>query len=139
MHVVESCVRSFCVYQEIWMLTTGERLPCQAKDSNDADSCAVAIKKRADITGHIPRKISAACLLFIQRGGTITCIIIDSHNQYSLDLPQGGLQIPEFYSDDTDLMSKIKNLVKSAPILNLKNLCPNESLSFHPKQRMNFH
>jgi len=84
-------------------------------------------------------KISAAFSLFIQRGGTITCIIIDSHNQYSLDLPQGGLQIPEFYSDDTDLMSKIKNLVKSAPILNLKNLCPNESLSFHPKQRMNFH
>ena len=53
-HVVESCVRGFHVYQDIWLPITGERLPCQAEDSNDTDTFAVAIKKRADITGHVP-------------------------------------------------------------------------------------
>ena len=65
MHVVESCVRGFHVYQDIWTPTTGERLPCQAEESNDTDLYAVAIKKRADVIGHIPHKISAACSHFI--------------------------------------------------------------------------
>ena len=89
------------------MPITGERLPCQAEDSNYTDPFSVAIKKGADIIGHVPRKISRACSLFIERGGTITCIITDSHRQYSSDLPQGGLQIPcklEFHSEDADLM-----------------------------------
>ena len=67
---------------------------------------------------HIPCKISAVCFLFLQRGGTLICIITDSRRQLSSDLPQGGLQIPcklEFKCDDADLMSKIKKLVRSIP------------------------
>ena len=71
-HMVESCVRGFHVYQDIWTPTTGEGLPCQVEDSHDTDPYAVAIKKRADIIGHVPRKISAAYSRFIERGGTIT-------------------------------------------------------------------
>ena len=59
--MVDSCVRGFHVYQDIWTLSIGECLPCQVEDSNESDPYAVAVKKRADMIGHIPRKISAAC------------------------------------------------------------------------------
>ena len=67
-HVVESCVCGFHVYQDIWMPTTGERLSCQTEDSNAFDPYTVAIRKSANVIGHVPWKISAACLLFIERG-----------------------------------------------------------------------
>ena len=68
MHMVESCVRGFHVYQDIWTPITGKCLSCQMEDSNAFDPYAVAIRKGANIIGHVPRKISAACSLFIQRG-----------------------------------------------------------------------
>ena len=68
LHVVDSCVRGFHVYQDIWTPTTGERLSCQTEDSNEFDPYAVAIWKSVNVIGHVPRKISAACSLFIQRG-----------------------------------------------------------------------
>jgi len=96
------------VYQDIWAPVTGEHLPCKTEDSNAFDPYVVAVKKDTDVIGHIPRKISAACSLFVQGGGTLACIITDSRCQYSADLPQGGLQMPcklEFKCDDADLIS----------------------------------
>ena len=51
------------------------------EDSNVFDPYTVAIRKSANIIGHIyvPRKISAVCYLFVQRGGTLTCI---ANNQF---------------------------------------------------------
>ena len=121
--MVESCVRGFHVYQDIWTPSTGERLPCETEDMNPMDPYAVAIKNRREVIGHVPRKISAACFLFIQRGGTLNCIITDSRRQYSADLVQGGLQIPcklEFMCDDKALMSKIKKLVQSTPLIDFQ-------------------
>ena len=71
-HVVESCVRGFHVYQDIWTPTTGSRLSCQTEDSNAfnpyRDPYAVAIRPSANgVIGHVPRNISAACSLFIPR------------------------------------------------------------------------
>ena len=59
-------------------LDAGEQLTCLAEDSNDTNLYAVAMKKGADIIGHVPRKISVAYMypLFIQRGSTVTCIIM---------------------------------------------------------------
>ena len=62
-HVVESCVRGFHVYQDIWMPTTGERLSCQTEDSNAFDPYAVAIRKNANVIGRIPQKIFVVCSL----------------------------------------------------------------------------
>ena len=115
---MESCVRGFHIYQASWTPTTGVRLPCETEDINPTDPYAVAIKKGMVVIRHVPRKISAACYLFVQRGGTLDCIITDCHREYSSDLPQGGLQIPcklEFKCDDAKLMSKIKKLVQSTP------------------------
>ena len=72
LHVVDSCVRGFHVYQDVWTPVTGERLSCETEESNAFDPYAVAIRKSANVIGHVPRRISAACSLFIQRGGTLT-------------------------------------------------------------------
>ena len=106
-HKVTFCNNpSFHVYQDIWTPTTGERLSCQTEDSNAFDLYAVAItsRKSANVIGHVYWKISAACSLFIQRGGTLTCIIIDSRRQYSSDYHK-EVQVPcklEFKCDNAD-------------------------------------
>ena len=69
LHVIESFVRGFHEYQNIWTPVTGEHLPCETEDSNAFDPYTMAIKKDADVIGHIPRKISAACSIFVQGGG----------------------------------------------------------------------
>ena len=68
------------------------------EDSNAFNPYAVAIRKSENVIGHVPWKSAGS--LFIQRGGTLTCILIDSRRQYSADLPQGGLQIATLHGCD---------------------------------------
>ena len=46
------------------------------------------------MVGHLPKKTSSTCSLFIRKGGTIDCEVTDPNRKYSRDLPQGGLEIP---------------------------------------------
>ena len=92
MHEANSCVRGFHVYSNIWIPFVGETLTCEQESGNPQDPYAVAIKKGSEVIGHVPRKSSAACSLFLLLGGTIRCEITDSQRRYSSDLPQGGLQ-----------------------------------------------
>ena len=46
------------------------------------------------IVGHVPRKISAACLLFLGRQGSSIICTVCGVRRYSSDLPQGGLEVP---------------------------------------------
>ena len=48
--------------------------------------------KGTDLVGHVPRKISTICSLFL-RSGAVRCEVIGSR-QYSADLDQGGLEVP---------------------------------------------
>lgn len=58
---------------------------------------AVAIKKdisgKATTVGHIPRKISLICSIFIRCGGMILCTV-NGHRHYSSDLLQDSLEVP---------------------------------------------
>ena len=45
------------------------------------------------VIGHVPRKISSVCLLYICRGGEIHCRVTGSRC-FSADLEQGGLEVP---------------------------------------------
>ena len=57
----------------------GEELACQCEEGNPNDVYAFAVKTDADIVvGHLPRKISAACSLFLRRSGTIVCQVTGS-------------------------------------------------------------
>ena len=64
---------------------------------NSHDTYAVAIKKPIDViyvvVGHVPRKISSICSIFIRRGGTIHATV-NGHCRYSADIPQGGMEVP---------------------------------------------
>ena len=90
---MESCVRGYHIYKEIWEAVVGEELQCQRDRVNSSDNYAVSVKREGIIVGHLLRKISCLCALFIRRGGSITCRPT-GRRRYSSDLPQGGLEIP---------------------------------------------
>lgn len=107
---ISSCARGYHVYKDRWKPRIGEKLACVRESANIKDRYAVAVVKKQDhvdkkttkkkksdseesiIVGHLPRKISCVCSLFIRRGGTITCKV--SGRRHSADLLQGGLEIP---------------------------------------------
>ncbi len=89
----ESCVRGYHVYKDIGEASVGEELPCQRENGNHADPFAVAIVKSGVTVRHIPRKISSVCSLFLCRSGFIN-ICTTGRRRFSVDLPQGGLEIP---------------------------------------------
>ena len=68
-HKVESCVRGFHVYGDIWTPNVGDLLDCEQESGNLNDAYAVAIKNGVNVIGHVPRKLSAACSLFLCLGG----------------------------------------------------------------------
>ena len=73
-------------------------LQCSREVGNAHDPYAVKVMKagtRAEtMVGHLPKKTSSTCSLFIRTGGTIDCEVTDPNRKYSRDLPQGGLEIP---------------------------------------------
>ncbi len=79
---VESCVRGLHVYKDTWTPSVGEELPCKRETGNDKDRYAVAVMRGDTIVGHVPRKISAACSLFLRRNGTIRYTVTGSLLKY---------------------------------------------------------
>lgn len=106
----ESMVRGYHVYGELWSPELGEELQCQRERGNLTDCYAVAVKKEDEVVGHLPRKISRLCTLFIRRGGTISCVIT-GRRRHSHDLAQGGLEVPCNLCFEGDA-KEIKKLVK---------------------------
>ena len=95
---IESMIRGYHEYKLIWNNpVVGEDLLCEREVGNPHDTHAVAVKKVIDgnltVVGHIPRRISSICSIFMRRGGTINCTV-DGSRRYSSDIPQGGLEIP---------------------------------------------
>lgn len=90
---ISSCIRGYHVYQHIWTAVTGQGLDCAREPTNSNDRYAVAVINHGTVVGHLPKKISRICSLFLMRGGSILCTVVGSRN-YSADLPQGGLEIP---------------------------------------------
>ena len=88
----DCCVRGYHVYQEVWEAAVDEVLACERQPRNAADRYAVSVKD-GTIIGHLPRKMSHVCSLFLRRGGMIRCTVT-GRRRYSGDLPQGGLEIP---------------------------------------------
>ena len=113
---LSSMVRGYHVYKVIWDADEGEILDCVRETTNHHDPYAVAVSKNGIAVGHVPRKISPLCSLFIRRGrgGTISCRV-DGSRRRSWDLPQGGMEIPctlTFTAEEQFLIDKIRNLIK---------------------------
>ena len=85
------------MYKEVWEAAIGEVLECHREPTNATDRYAVAVTKAATIIGHLPRKLSKVCSLFLRRGGSIRSTVT-GRRRYSSDLLQGGLEIPFQFS-----------------------------------------
>jgi len=92
--VYDTCVRGYHVYQEVWVPAMDETLSCCREVGNPHDPFAVKVMKAGMTVGHLPKKISSTCSLFMLDGGSISCKVTDPHRRYSSDLVQGGLEIP---------------------------------------------
>ena len=110
---VESCIRGFHMYQDTWTPVIGEELHCAREGKNIHDHYAVVVKKERHVVGQVPRKVSAACTLFLQKGGDLKGRITAARHRYSTDLPQGGLEIPckLVFSGQEEMVAKIRKLI----------------------------
>ena len=113
---VQSMIRGYHVYQDEWDAVIGEVLHCRRESGNWHDPYALATISDGRVVGHVPRKISPICAIFIRRGGSITCTV-SGHRRYSADLEQGGLEIPcniKFLTSSSVEKEKAKKLVIAA-------------------------
>ena len=88
-----SVIRGHHIYKEVWEPIHGQILQCTRERSNRFDPFAVSIVNSEEIVGHMPRRISAACALFLQHHRSIRCEVTGDR-RHSSDLSQGGLEVP---------------------------------------------
>ena len=62
------CVHGYNVYGGIWEAAIGEVLVCEREPRNTADRYAMAVKRSGSMIGHLPKKMSHVCSLFLRRG-----------------------------------------------------------------------
>jgi len=95
---------------------------------NVRDPYAVTVVERGVIVGHVPQAISSVCFLFLGRNSTLTCQVTGARH-YSINLPQGGLEIPcklIFYGESR-LIVKVQNLLQEALTSGLLTSCNMDS------------
>ena len=76
-----------------WILIIEEELFCQCEPSKIEDPHAVAILKDGLSVGHVVRKISTMCSMFLRKRGLMNCMITGL-KQCSSDLVQGEIEVP---------------------------------------------
>ena len=108
-----SCVRGYHVYQDVWSASVGEVLPCERESTDSTDRYAVAVTKDGVVIGHLLRKVSRVCSLFLRRSGRIHCRVTGGR-RYPIDLPQGGLEIPcrIVFTAEEDQLKKLKRSLR---------------------------
>ena len=65
------CIRGYYEYKEVWEVKVVESLGCEREPENASFPYVVAVKKEGNIMGHLPRKVSRVCSLFLRWRGTI--------------------------------------------------------------------
>ena len=113
---IDSVVRGYHIYKEIWDADIGSELPCYQESSNSEDRYAVALMDDEHVVGHVPRTISFICHLFLIHSGVILCRVTGPM-QYSRDLVQGGAEVPcqyQFYSENEECLKVVQGLLESA-------------------------
>ena len=54
-----------------------EILHCSHAEGNVHDRYVFKVMKSGILVGHLPKKISATCFLFLRKGGAILCQVMD--------------------------------------------------------------
>ena len=118
------CVRGYHINSAIWTAAIGEELVCSREPTNATDGYAVTVEKDGTIIGHLPRKISKVCFLFLRRGGSINCTVTGG-KIYSADLPQGELEIPctLLFKGKAKEIQKLETVVVYGVIITVNQKC----------------
>ncbi len=117
---------------------------CNRERFNSADPFAVSVVKASTVVGHVPRRISPVCSLFLRRNGTIRCRVNGSRH-HSLDLPQGGLEVPCIltFEGATKDVKKVQTILESTPAIKPCNIKikpqspPNKKIKIEPQSLPN--
>ena len=64
---IESFVRGYHEYKDIWQPTIGEVLPLKREPTNDNDRLAVSVERRGQVVGHVPRNLALLLSYFLLR------------------------------------------------------------------------
>ena len=108
----ECCVHGYHVYRRIWSSAVEEILYCEREPTNSQDRYAVAVKKDETVIGHLPRKVSRVCSLFLRRGGTVCCRVSESR-RYSSYLHRLEIPYEVIFTAKAEEINKLKRLLKS--------------------------
>ena len=63
----ETVVFAATTYTKRWWAAIGEELECDREPENSSDQYAVAVKRSTVVIGHLLRKLSRVCSLFLRR------------------------------------------------------------------------
>ena len=96
------------------MLLLERNFHVKCEDGNRVDPFAVAVVRSDSVIGHVPRKISSICSLYLRQDGLIVCCVTGTR-RFSVDLAQGGLEIScvLIFQGDAKHTAKAKKLVES--------------------------
>ena len=64
---IESYVRGFHAYQDVWHPTVGEILALRKESTNEKDSLAVSVVKDDNTLGHMPYDLAPLVFYFLSR------------------------------------------------------------------------
>ena len=81
---MESCIRGFHIYKDVWVPFFRERLGCARGSSNREDPFAVAMKRGTETVGHLPRLISCVRTFFLRQRGSISFEVTGSSRTNAL-------------------------------------------------------
>ena len=74
---VQSCIRGYHIYKAVWTPYIGETLPCFRELTNGHDPFSVKVSQLEGedemIVGHLPRKISSICSIFLEKRWEYFC------------------------------------------------------------------
>lgn len=66
---VETMIRGYHIYKDVWKSSVGEQLLCEIEENNRQDSHTVAVVRTGPVVGHVPRKLSLISTLFMCQSG----------------------------------------------------------------------
>ena len=100
---VQCCIRGYHTYQSQWNAEVGAELgavPYTRTTALVKDKYAIAVKNGKQTVGHIPMFLSKLTFLFLRYDGKVS-IKVNGPRRYSVNLIQGGLELPTEFTFQT--------------------------------------
>ena len=101
---VQCCIRGYHTYQAQWNAEVGAKLNT-APDTRPAalveDKYTIAVKHDEQTVGHVPKFLSKLTFFFFLKHGGKVIIKVNGPKRYSVDLKQGGMEVPAEFCFET--------------------------------------